>query len=99
MTSQFPVMDLDSAEQTLSLELISRSGRRVSVDCKGHTHTHRAGFSYMKCLAAEEGNDKLHENYKITHNNAVIVREVQSVLVFCEGKRRKIMSEFQPIYG
>lgn len=63
MTSVFPVRDLDSAEQTLSSELISCSGRRVSVDCRGTcTHAHRAGFSYMKYVAVQEENDKLHKS-------------------------------------
>lgn len=29
---------------------------------RAHTHKHIVGFSYMKYLTVEEGNDKLHDN-------------------------------------
>lgn len=55
--SVFSVMDLDSGEQTLSVELISCSGRRVSADWDTHIKTHTVGFHTIY-LAMEEGNEK-----------------------------------------
>lgn len=47
----------------------------------------------MKYLVVQEEIEKLHKNKMITHNHTVIIREVQSVLVFCEGKQKKQRSQ------
>lgn len=77
VVSVLPVVDLASGEPPPSLELISCSGRRVSVDYRAHT----------QCLVGWHslcgGSERKRYGVIHTYSNALIVWKVNSILVFC----------------
>ena len=95
VVSVLPVVDLASGEPPPSLELISCSGRRVSVDCRAHTqtHTHTHTHTHTKCLVRWHslcgGSEGKRYGVIHTYSNALIVLKVHSILVFCSNQINK----------
>lgn len=89
-----PVMDLDSGEPPPSLEPICISRRSVSVDCKTHTCTHTqqdevSWYSLVKEVKGRENDIYICHSVGDTYSNALIVRKVHSILVFCVNQVEK----------
>ena len=84
VVSVLPVVDLDPGEPPPSLELISCSGRRVSADCRGYTHTHKYTHTAVLVCGIFFVCEVKNESFRGTYGNALIVRNVHPVGVFCK---------------